>query len=32
MNARRFLRAVDQASYWSGKAFAWLIVALTLWP
>src|SRR5436190_11876447 len=29
MNARRFLRAVDQASYWSGKAFAWLIVALT---
>jgi TRAP-type mannitol/chloroaromatic compound transport system permease small subunit len=29
MNGRRFLRAVDLASYWSGKAFAWLIVALT---
>jgi TRAP-type mannitol/chloroaromatic compound transport system permease small subunit len=29
MNARRLLRAVDQASYWSGKASAWLIVALT---
>src|SRR6058998_4256382 len=29
MNARRFLRAVDQASYWSGKFSAWLIVALT---
>ncbi|OGL02672.1 MAG: hypothetical protein A3E31_15620 [Candidatus Rokubacteria bacterium RIFCSPHIGHO2_12_FULL_73_22] len=30
MSAQRFLRAVDQVSYWSGKAFAWLIVALTL--
>src|SRR5438876_5967607 len=29
MNARRLLRAIDQLSYWSGKAFAWLIVALT---
>ncbi len=29
MNARRLLRAIDQISYWSGKAFAWLIVALT---
>jgi len=29
MNARRLLRAIDQASYWSGKAAAWLIVALT---
>lgn len=29
MNAQRVLRAIDQASYWSGKAFAWLIVALT---
>ncbi len=29
MNARRLLRAIDHASYWSGKAFAWLIVALT---
>jgi TRAP-type mannitol/chloroaromatic compound transport system permease small subunit len=29
MTARRFLRAIDQVSYWSGKAFAWLIVALT---
>jgi TRAP-type mannitol/chloroaromatic compound transport system permease small subunit len=26
----RLLRAIDQLSYWSGKAFAWLIVALTL--
>jgi len=25
----RFIRFVDQVSYWSGKAFAWLIVALT---
>ncbi|HKY09293.1 MAG TPA: TRAP transporter small permease subunit [Candidatus Binatia bacterium] len=24
------LRVIDQLSYWSGKAFAWLIVALTL--
>jgi TRAP-type mannitol/chloroaromatic compound transport system permease small subunit len=30
MNAQRFLRAIDQISYWSGKAFAWLIVAATL--
>ena len=29
MNADRFIRAVDRISYWSGKAFAWLIVALT---
>src|SRR5213594_2248895 len=29
MNARRLLRAIDQVSYWSGKTFAWLIVALT---
>jgi TRAP-type mannitol/chloroaromatic compound transport system permease small subunit len=30
MNAQHLLRAIDQVSYWSGKAFAWLIVALTL--
>jgi TRAP-type mannitol/chloroaromatic compound transport system permease small subunit len=30
MNALPFIRTVDQISYWSGKAFAWLIVALTL--
>jgi TRAP-type mannitol/chloroaromatic compound transport system permease small subunit len=29
MSASSFLRAIDQVSYWSGKAFAWLIVALT---
>jgi len=29
MNVQRFVRAVDQVSYWSGKTFAWLIVALT---
>jgi TRAP-type mannitol/chloroaromatic compound transport system permease small subunit len=29
MNARVLIRAVDLVSYWSGKAFAWLIVALT---
>jgi len=29
MNARRFLRAIDTISYWSGKFSAWLIVALT---
>src|SRR2546425_10406092 len=29
ISARRLLRAIDQLSYWSGKAFAWLIVALT---
>jgi TRAP-type mannitol/chloroaromatic compound transport system permease small subunit len=30
MNARQLLRVIDQVSYWSGKAFAWLIVAATL--
>jgi TRAP-type mannitol/chloroaromatic compound transport system permease small subunit len=30
MNAQSFLRVIDQVSYWSGKAFAWLIVAATL--
>jgi len=30
MNTERLLYAIDSASYWSGKAFAWLIVALTL--
>ena len=30
MNPHRFLRVIDQVSYWSGKAFAWLIVAATL--
>jgi TRAP-type mannitol/chloroaromatic compound transport system permease small subunit len=29
MSADRFIRAVDHVSYWSGKVFAWLIVALT---
>ena len=29
MNAQRFFHAIDEFSYWSGKAFAWLIVALT---
>lgn len=29
MSAARFIRAVDRVSYWSGKIFAWLIVALT---
>src|SRR6266850_8232422 len=29
MTAQRFIHAIDQISYWSGKAFAWLIVALT---
>ena len=29
MSAVRLIRAIDVASYWSGKAFAWLIVALT---
>src|SRR5512145_766490 len=29
MSARSLIRAIDQISYWSGKAFAWLIVALT---
>ncbi len=30
MSAQRLLRTIDQVSYWSGKACAWLIVALTL--
>jgi TRAP-type mannitol/chloroaromatic compound transport system permease small subunit len=30
MNAQRFLRVTEEVSYWSGKAFAWLIVAATL--
>ncbi|MGH7793353.1 MAG: TRAP transporter small permease subunit [Candidatus Binatia bacterium] len=30
MTAQRILRAIELTSYWSGKAFAWLIVALTL--
>lgn len=30
MSARSVLRAFDLVSYWSGKTFAWLIVALTL--
>ena len=29
MNAQRLIRAVDLFSYWSGKAAAWLILALT---
>jgi TRAP-type mannitol/chloroaromatic compound transport system permease small subunit len=29
MNALRFIRVIDEVSYWSGKAFAWLIVAAT---
>src|ERR1700752_1680727 len=29
MSAQRLIPAIDQISYWSGKAFAWLIVALT---
>src|SRR5262245_65599256 len=29
MNARRVFQTIDEVSYWSGKAFAWLIVALT---
>jgi TRAP-type mannitol/chloroaromatic compound transport system permease small subunit len=29
MSAHRFIRGVDHVSYWSGKLFAWLIVALT---
>ena len=29
MTALRFIRVIDQVSYWSGKAAAWLIVALT---
>ena len=30
MNAPSIYRVLDQISYWSGKTFAWLIVALTL--
>ncbi len=29
MTTQRLLRAIDHVSYWSGKAFAWLIVTLT---
>jgi TRAP-type mannitol/chloroaromatic compound transport system permease small subunit len=29
MNSKGLIRAVDEFSYWVGKAFAWLIVALT---
>ena len=29
MSAERLIRTVDLISYWSGKMFAWLIVALT---
>jgi TRAP-type mannitol/chloroaromatic compound transport system permease small subunit len=29
MNGQRLLHAIDRASTWSGKAFAWLIVVLT---
>ena len=29
MTSLRFIRAIDQVSYWSGKAASWLIVALT---
>src|SRR5262245_62737212 len=29
MTAQRFLNAIDTFSTWSGKVFAWLIVALT---
>jgi TRAP-type mannitol/chloroaromatic compound transport system permease small subunit len=29
VSAERLIRGVDRVSYWSGKAFAWLIVALT---
>lgn len=30
MNSQRFIHVIDEISYWSGKAFAWLIVVLTL--
>ena len=30
MKSRTVIHAIDQVSYWSGKTFAWLIVALTL--
>src|SRR4249920_1726981 len=29
MDQLRLIRVVDLVSYWTGKAFAWLIVALT---
>src|SRR5919106_3393850 len=29
MNSRSFIHVIDEFSYWSGKAFSWLIVALT---
>jgi TRAP-type mannitol/chloroaromatic compound transport system permease small subunit len=29
MTGLRFIRAIDQVSYWTGKAASWLIVALT---
>src|SRR6266853_4276842 len=29
MKSRTVIRAIDQVSYWSGKTFAWLILALT---
>jgi TRAP-type mannitol/chloroaromatic compound transport system permease small subunit len=29
MNARAVIHTIDEISYWSGKAFSWLIVALT---
>ena len=29
MSIRRVYHTIDEVSYWSGKAFAWLIVALT---
>src|SRR5919108_4307466 len=29
MSGKRLIRFIDLISYWSGKAFAWLIVALT---
>ena len=29
MTSVRFIRTIDQVSYWSGKAASWLIVALT---
>ena len=30
MNIQALIRTIDQVSYWTGKAFAWLIMALTL--
>src|SRR5439155_499069 len=30
MNSKRFMRAVDSISDWTGKAFSWLIVVLML--